>query len=68
MEGIRVLAKQTDRNMSDIVNELLRDGLRMCRDLRVERFKLPTQAMGQPRVNVADRDALERAFTQVASV
>jgi hypothetical protein len=44
------------------VNELLRDGLRLRRERQAARFVLPVHAMGRPRVNVADREALERTM------
>lgn len=62
MDGVRELARKEECNISDIVNELLRDGLRQRHEHRPERFVLPVHAMGRPRVNVADRDALERVM------
>ncbi len=62
MDGVRMLARKENRELSAVVNELLRDGLRLRQERRPERFDLPAQAMGRPRVNVADRDALERAM------
>lgn len=62
MDGVRHLARQEDRDISEVVNELLRDGLRLRREHRPAPFDLPSRAMGRPTVNVADRDALERAM------
>jgi hypothetical protein len=64
MDGVRDLARREVRDMSDVVNELLRDGLRRRRDQKTAHFDLPVHAMGRPRVNVADRDALERAMEE----
>ena len=65
MDGVRNLARAEVRDISDVVNELLRDGLRRRRQRQPTRFALPVRAMGRPRVNVADRDALERAMEGV---
>lgn len=62
MDGVRHLARQEERDISDVVNELLRDGLRRRREHRAKAFDLPARPMGRPSVNVADRDALERAM------
>ena len=63
MEAVRKLAAEEDRNLSEVVNELLRQGLdRRLREEHPGDFELPVFSMGQPRVNVADRDALEAAM------
>ena len=62
MDGVRELARQEVRDISDVVNELLRDGLQRRREHQPTRFVLPVHAMGRPRVNVADREALERTM------
>ena len=62
MDGVRDLARQEVRDISAVVNELLRDGLRRRSERQPTRFDLPVYAMGRPRVNVADREALERAM------
>lgn len=64
MDGVRDLARQEARDMSALVNELLRDGLRRRHAQKPARFDLPVHAMGRPRVNVADREALERAMEE----
>lgn len=60
MDGVRDLARREMRDISAVVNELLRDGLRRRNERLPKRFDLPVHAMGRPRVNVADREALER--------
>lgn len=62
MDGVRDLARKEVRDISAVVNELLRDGLRLRSERQPTRFELPVYAMGRPRVNVADREALERAM------
>jgi hypothetical protein len=62
MDGVRNLAHQEDRDISAVVNELLRDGLRQRQERKPTHFDLPAHAMGRPRVNVADRETLERAM------
>ena len=60
MEKVRELARVENRQISEIVNDLLLEGL-MRREQHKERteFSLPSFPMGEPRVNLADRDALE---------
>ena len=60
MEAIRELARREKRKLSEVVNELLLEGLEN-RKLRKEPtpFELPSFSMGKPRVNLADRDTLE---------
>jgi hypothetical protein len=57
--GVRELARRQGRTMADVVNELLAEGLRRRRSRRRERVTLPAYSMGRPRVNLADRNALE---------
>lgn len=46
--------------MSQVVNELLAEGLlRRKRNARKREFRLCSFQMGRPRVNLADRNALE---------
>ncbi len=59
MEGVRDLARRQGRQMSQIVNELLAEGLLRHRNLEVKSFALPRYEMGRPKANLADRDALE---------
>jgi hypothetical protein len=62
MRGVREVARREGRTQSDVVNEFLRDGLLRRRRPPAAAMRLPAHAMGRPRVNVADRDALERAM------
>jgi len=64
MNGVRDLARREVRDISAVVNELLRDGLRRRQEEKPAHFDLPVHAMGRPRVNVADRDALERVMEE----
>ncbi len=59
MDAIREIARREHRTMSDIVGELLSDGLARRARETSPAFELPTFSMGVPRVNLADRDALE---------
>jgi hypothetical protein len=63
IEGVRELARKQGRDMSEVVNKLLAEGLhRRSRALRRNAFTLPVFRMGQARVNLGDRDALEAAL------
>lgn len=59
MRGIRALARREGRQLSEVVNSLLAEGLQRRRARRATRFELPSYAMGRPRVNLGDRNALE---------
>ncbi len=59
LEGVRELAHQQSRNLSQVVNELLTEGLQRRKKRRPERFQLPSYSMGKPRINLGDRDTLE---------
>ena len=59
MEGVRDLARRQGRQMSQVVNELLTEGLLRHQARRVPAFELPRFEMGRPRVDLSDRDALE---------
>ncbi len=60
MDGVRELARRENRTISEVVNDLLTDGLHRRRAAKRKRvFQLPTFAMGRPRVNLGDRNALE---------
>lgn len=49
--------------MSRVVNELLADGLqRRTQSSPTSPFHIPSFAMGSPRINISDRDALEAAM------
>lgn len=60
MERVRQLARREGRSMSEVVNELLAEGLQRRR-ARTGRalIELPAYAMGRPTVNLGDRNALE---------
>ncbi len=60
MEGVRGVARRENRTLSDVVNELLSEGLQRRRKRqKLNAFSLPSYSMGKPRVNLGDRDALE---------
>ena len=59
MDGIRDLARRKGRQMSDVVNELLAEGLQRRKAPEKRSFDLPAYEMGRPRVNLGDRNALE---------
>ena len=62
MDGIREIARRENRPMSQVVNELLAEGLARRLSPRSRVFELPAFSMGRARVNLADRDALEQAM------
>jgi hypothetical protein len=59
MDAVRELARKQKRQLSRVVNELLLEGVRKRRKPRPGGFELPSFSMGKPRVNLADRNALE---------
>jgi hypothetical protein len=59
MEGIRELARREGRQLSEVVNALLAEGLQRHKTRKRRRFALPSFSMGRPRVNLGDRNALE---------
>jgi hypothetical protein len=62
LEGIKNLARRQDRTMSDVVNEILAEGIQRRTAKAVSEFELPAYEMGEARVNLGDRDALEAAM------
>lgn len=62
MDGVREIAREEDRQLSEVVNELLAEGLARRERGEERPFELPVFSMGRPRVNLADRDALEQAM------
>jgi hypothetical protein len=64
LDAVRDLARREKRDMSEIVNEALRDGLRLRMRKTAPVAKLPSYQMGRPRINLADRDALEQAMEE----
>lgn len=59
INGVRALAQRDGRQLSEVVNELIAEGLQRRRDSKRRALKLPVFAMGKPRVNLGDRNALE---------
>jgi hypothetical protein len=59
MREVRELAHQKNRQISQIVNDLLLEGLANRRARPPQNVTLPKFHMGEPRVNLSDRDALE---------
>lgn len=59
IEGIRDLAHCEGRQISQVVNGLLAEGLQRCKAKRGQRIELPSFHMGRPRVSLGDRNALE---------
>ena len=57
--GIRRLAHEEGRKLSDVVNTLLIEGLQRRTERRPVTFQPPSFPMGKPRVNLGDRNALE---------
>lgn len=62
LEGIRREAQRRECDMSTVVNECLRTGLHRRKAVTPSPSALPVFALGRPRVNLADRDALEAAM------
>ena len=59
MDGVRELAQRRHKRMSDVVNELLAEGLRREREAQRVPLTLKSFHMGRCRVNLGDRNALE---------
>jgi hypothetical protein len=59
MEAVRDLARKEGRQLSQVVNELLLEGIRVKKHRGRARVKLPAFSMGRPRINLGDRHALE---------
>ena len=59
MREVRELARRENRQISQVVNELLVEGLQRRRSRKVSKFELPSFSMGRPKVNLGDRNALE---------
>jgi hypothetical protein len=59
VDGVRELAQRQNRQISEVVNELLAEGLQRRKSRRKRGFELPAFSMGAPRVNLGDRNALE---------
>jgi len=59
MEAVRDLAREEGRQLSQVVNDLLLEGIRGKRQRGRARVKLAAFSMGRPRVNLGNRHALE---------
>jgi hypothetical protein len=59
MEKVRQIAQREGRQLSEVVNELLAEGLQRRRLTKRTEIRLPRYSMGRPRVNLGDRNALE---------
>ena len=60
MERLKDLARAQRRTMTDLVNEFIAEGLASrTADKVVPKLVLPAYRLGRPRVNLADREALE---------
>lgn len=59
LAGIRDLARHEGKNMSEVTNELLAEGLQRRKARKRIEFTLPSFSMGNPRINLGDRNALE---------
>ena len=62
LDAVRDLARREKRDMSEIVNEALRDGLRLRKREVAPMLELPSYGMGRTLTNLADRDALEQVM------
>jgi hypothetical protein len=59
MKGVRELANKRGQTISEVVNEILAEGLQARRQKKQAKFQLPSFRMGRPRVHLGDRNALE---------
>jgi hypothetical protein len=60
LERLKDLARAQRRTMTDLINEFVAEGLASRTTAKPSRnLELPIFDMGRPRVNVADREALE---------
>lgn len=59
IDGVRDLAQREGRQLSEVVNQLIAEGLQRRRAPKRRGFALPVFSMGKPRVNLGDRNALE---------
>ena len=59
MDKVREIARREGRQLSEVVNELLVEGLQRRRGVKPASLALPHFSMGRPRVNLGDRNALE---------
>jgi len=60
MARLKDLARAQGRTMTDLINEFIAEGLAARTPPKSEQsFNLPVFDMGRPRINLADREALE---------
>ena len=60
LQRLKDFARQQRRTMTDLINEFIAEGLASRTRAKPSRkLELPAFDMGHPRVNVADREALE---------
>jgi hypothetical protein len=59
IDGVRELARREGRQISEVVNQLLSEGLQRRKRKTRKALSLPSFSMGRPRVNLGDRNALE---------
>ncbi len=62
LDGVKHLARKENRTMSEVVNEILAEGIQRRSSRVATKFELPSFDMGEARVNLGDRDALEAAM------
>jgi hypothetical protein len=62
LEGVRKEAQRRNCDLSTVVNDCLRAGLHLANAPAAPSHPLPVFGLGRPRVNLADRDALEAAM------
>lgn len=59
MAKVRRIAQREGRQISEVVNELLAEGLQRRKEKKRSGIELPRFSMGRPRVNLGDRNTLE---------
>jgi hypothetical protein len=61
MDRLKDLARSQRRTMTDLINEFIAEGLasRSVAGGAVRPLTLPVFRMGRPKINLADREALE---------
>jgi hypothetical protein len=59
MDAVPELAHKEGRQLSQVVNDLLLEGVRHKKRHVKEVFDLPVYSMGRPKINLGDRHALE---------
>jgi hypothetical protein len=60
MERLKDLARAQRRTMTDLINEFIAEGLAArTTDKVIHKLVLPVFRMGRPKINLADREALQ---------